>query len=258
MLGERLKKWGVPPDDLTGDTVKRRMTKIQLSVGDQLWLLETAERIAAAEKAKAAWNPKAKASQDLRLYKIVTAAARLIKEIGAMFPPPWTEERARLGAFVAEMAAFLEGTLAATMVVQKNEVVSMASAMVRTMKQHRMPKSGVYWELLQDLVWLASAQKAGRISERSVRRYLEKQRMSGSAARAYWKRHFKLIQEAVRLTPLQKPPSAKAVQDRGGGATRPTDDPCAGQHKAIEAFTEIARLYLEASDFPKSGQGFRP
>jgi hypothetical protein len=76
------------------------MTRIQLSVGDQLWLLETAERIAAAEKAKAAWNPKAKASQDLRLYKIVTAAARLIREIGAIFPPPWTEERARLGAFV--------------------------------------------------------------------------------------------------------------------------------------------------------------
>jgi hypothetical protein len=108
LLGEKLKSWGVPPDDLRVDAVRRRMAKIQLSIEDQFWLLETAELIAAAEKAKAAWNPKAKASQDLRLYKIVTAAARLIKEIGAVCPPPWTGERARLGAFVAEMAAFPE------------------------------------------------------------------------------------------------------------------------------------------------------
>ena len=244
LLGEKLKSWGVPPDDLTVDAVRRRMAKIQLSIEDQFWLLETAERIAAAEKAKAAWNPKAKASQDLRLYKIVTAAARLIKEIGAVFPPPWTEERARLGAFVGEMAAFLEGTLAATMVVHKNAAVSLASATARTMKQHRPPRGRVYWELLQDLIGLASAKTAGRISERSVRRYVEEQRMSGSAASAYWRTHFKLIQEAVRLAPLQKPASSQGGQGSSGEATRPVDGgACERQRKAIEAFREIGRLY---------------
>src|ERR1039457_1168908 len=99
LLGEKLKSWGVPPDDLTVDAVRRRMAKIQMSIEDQFWLLETAERIAAAEKAKAAWNPKAKASQDLRLYKIVTAAARLIKEIGAVFPPPLDRGTGATGRF---------------------------------------------------------------------------------------------------------------------------------------------------------------
>jgi hypothetical protein len=249
LLGERLKTWGVRPDDPSVDAVRRRLARIQLSIVDQSWLLETAERIAAAEKAKAAWNPKAKASQDLRLYKIVTAAARLIQEISAVFPPPWTEERARLGLLVAEMAAFLEGTLAATMVVNKNAVVSLASATARAMKQHRSPKSRVYWELLQDLIWLASAKTAGRISERSVRRYVEDQRMSRSAARAYWRRHFKLIQEAVRLNPLEKPVFPKGFRAPRGGATRPVDGGAfRAQRKAIEVFTEIARLYGESSD----------
>jgi len=244
LLAQKFKSWGVPPDDLTVNAVRRRMARIQLSIEDQYWLLETAEHIAAAETAKAAWNPKAKASEDLPLYKLVTAGARLIKKIAAVFPPPWTGERARLGAFVADMAAFLEGTLAATMVVDKNVVVSLASATARSMKQQRPPGGRVYWELLQDLIGLASSKTAGRISERSVRRYVEEQRMSQSAARAYWRKHFKLIQEAVRLAPLEKPASFQGVQGSRKGATRPVD--ARGrerQRKAIEAFKVIAKLY---------------
>jgi len=248
LFGDRLKTWGVRPDDPSVVAVRSWLARIKLSIGDQFWLLETAERIAEAEKAKAAWNPKAEAAQDLRLCKIVTAAARLIQEIKAVFPAPWTDERARIGLLVAELAAFLEGTLAATMVVNKNASVSMASATVRTMKQHRSPKSRIYWELLQDLIWLASAKTAGRISERSARRYVEDQRMSRSPARAYWRRNFKLIQEAVRLNPLQKPASPKGVHDPGGAL----------EGKAIDAFTEIARLYMEVSDLPDSRHRFRP
>ena len=259
LLGERIEKWGVRPDDPGANDVRGRLARIQLSVGDQFWFLETAERIAEAEKAKAAWNPKAKAAQYLDLCKIVTAAARLSKEISEVFPPPWTEERARMGLLVAELAAFIEGTLAATMVVNKNAAVSLASATVRTMKEHRKPKSRVYWELLQDLIWLASAKTAGRMSERSVRRYVEDQRMSRSPGRDYWRRNFKLIQEAVRLNPLQKPASPKLIHDPRGGPPQPVDGGASrGQHKAIEAFTEIARLYLEASDPPNSSRGRRP
>ena len=259
LLGERLEKWGVRPDDPGADAVRGRLARIQLSVGDQFWFLETAERIAEAEKAKAAWNPKAKAAQYLDLCKIVTAAARLSKEISEVFPPPWTEERARMGLLVAELAAFIEGTLAATMVVNKNAAVSLASATVRTMKEHRKPKSRVYWELLQDLIWLASAKTAGRMSERSVRRYVEDQRMSRSPGRDYWRRNFKLIQEAVRLNPLQKPASPKLIHDPRGGPPQPVDGGASrGQRKAIEAFTEIASLYVEASDPPNSSRGLHP
>jgi hypothetical protein len=244
LLGERLKRWGVQSDDPSVIAVRKQLARIQLSIEDQFWMFETAERIAAAEKAKAAWNPKAKAAQNLRLCKVVTAAARLIQEISAVFPPPWTEQRARLGLLVAEMAAFLEGTLAATMVVNKNAAVSLASATVRTMKQQRSPKGRVYWELLQDLVWLASGKTAGRISERSVRRYLEDQRMAESSARAYWRRHFELIQAAVRLTPLQDPAPPKGDDGPGGGKTRPVDGAdLRGQPNAIEAFREMVKLY---------------
>ena len=51
LLAQKFKSWGVPPDDLTVNAVRRRMARIQLSIEDQYWLLETAEHIAAAEKA---------------------------------------------------------------------------------------------------------------------------------------------------------------------------------------------------------------
>jgi hypothetical protein len=178
--------------------VRRRLATIQLSVEDQFWLLEAAERIAAAERAKAAWNPKAKAAQYLHLCKLVTAAARLNKDISAVFPPPWTDDRERIGLLVAELAAFIQGALTATMIVNKNASVALARATVRTMKQHRPPTSRLNWALLQDLIWLVSAKKAARISERSLRRYVDEERVSLSPVRAYWKRNFKLIQEGVR------------------------------------------------------------
>lgn len=246
VLAERLKIWGVRFDDPDAVAVTRRMARIRLSVGDQLWLFETAERIAEAEKAKAAWNPKAKATQYLNFCKIVKAAARLTIEVSKVFPPPWTEERARMGRFVGEMAAFMEGVLAATMIVTQNSAVFLASATVTNMKQSRPPKSRLYWELLQDLIWLASAKRAGRMSERSVRRYVEGQRRARSPARAYWRRNFKLIQEAIRLNSPQKPSSSKSIDDlRGPRADRGFSK---AQLKAIEAFTEIAQLYLQASD----------
>lgn len=252
LLGERLKTWGVRPDDPSAGAVRRRLARIQLSIESQFWLLETAERIAEAEKAKAAWNPKAKASQDLRLCKIVTAAARLIKEVSEVFPPPWTEERARLGLLVSEMAAFMEATLVATMVVEKNASVSLASATVRTMKQNRAPKSPVYWELLQDLVWLASAKKR-RISERSVRRYVTDQHVSRSPTRAYLRRNFKVIQEAARINPLEKPASlpqgSRAPRE---GTTEPPDGGAVREQRmAIEAFTSIVRRSKDTSDSRK-------
>jgi hypothetical protein len=244
-LGEKLTTWGVRPDDPDADAVRRRLARIQLSFEDQFWLLQTAEHIAKAEKAKAVWNPKAQTGQYISLGKIATAAARLIKGISEVFPPPWTDERARMDSLVAELDALIEGTLAATMIINKETAVSLASLMVKSMRQRRCsPKGRVHWELLQDLIWLASAKPGGRISERSVRRYLEDQRRSRSPVRAYWRRNSKLLQEAVRLNPLPKPASPNWVygpREVDGGAS-----------KAIEAFTGIARQHLESFDPPNS------
>ena len=252
-LGERLKKWGVQPGDPDAASVRRRLARSQLSAEDQFWLFEAAERIAAAERAKAAWNPKAKAAHYLRLCKLVTAAARLNKDISTVFLPPWTDDRARIGLLVAELAAFIEGDLTATMIVNKSASVSLASATVRTMKQHRPPESRLYWELLQDLIWLVSAKTAARISERSVRRYVDAEHVSWSPVRAYWRRNFKLIQEGVR-NPPQKPASPKSAHDLADALGRPLGRGVSeGQRKAIEAFSEIARKYVEEVWSPEYG-----
>ena len=176
LLAEKLQIWGVQPDDPDAAAVRRQLERIRLSVDDQSWLLETSENIAKAERAKAAWNPKSKRAQYMHLCKIGTAAARLSKDIRELFPPPWTDERAPMSALVAELAAFIEGNVNATTVIGQDFSVAVATATVRDMKQRRSRNSHVHWELISELVWLASAKTAARISERSVRRYLEDQR----------------------------------------------------------------------------------
>lgn len=252
LFAEKLRIWGVQPDDPDAAAVRGQLERIRLSVDDQSWLLETSENIAKAERAKAAWNPKGDLAQYMNLCKIATAAARLSKEIGELFSPPWTDERAPMGALVAELAAFIEGNFNATTVIGQDVSVAVATATVRAMKQRRSRNSHVHWELISDLVWLASAKKA-RISERSVRRYLEDQRRPRTPVRDYWRRNFKLIREALRLNPLQKPASPSWVYDPSSGPPRPISGGASKrQRKAIEAFTGMARQYLEAPDPPNS------
>ena len=248
LLAERLRIWGVRPDDPEARAVKSQLARMRLSVEDQLWMLETAERIAEAERAKAAWNPKAQIAAYMTLCKVGTAAARLSREISELFPPPWTGERARVGLLLAELAAFIEGILTTTMIVKNSVAGAVASSTVRTMKQRRSPGGRIHWELLGDLCWLASGRTSRRISERSVRRYLDDQRRPRSPVAAYWKRNFKLVREAIRRNPLQKAPSPNWAYDPSDGPPRPVSMPASrAQRKAIEAFTEIAARYIGVS-----------
>src|SRR5205809_963400 len=77
VLAEKLLIWDVRPDDPEASAVTSRLARLRLSLEDQLWLLEAAERIVAAERAKAAWNPKAQTASYMTLCKVATASARL-------------------------------------------------------------------------------------------------------------------------------------------------------------------------------------
>jgi hypothetical protein len=54
------------------------------------------------------------------------------------------------------------------------------------------------WELVRGLAWLASGKKI-ELDERTVRRYLEKQRYAKDPVEDCWNRNLDLIQSALRL-----------------------------------------------------------
>jgi hypothetical protein len=249
LFAEKLEAWGVKPDDLHAKDVKKRLAKTQLSLADQTLLFSTAERIAEAEKVKVAWNLKVIGPRYSNLSRIVIAAARLSKEIREVFPPPWTDNRTRMGTLIAELAALIEGTFTATTIVDRDYTVLAASAMVRSMRRVRSSKGRICWDLLRELSWLASGKSAGRISDRSLRRYLDDQRRLRSPVWAHLRRNFKLIIEAIQRNPLQKSASPNWAYNPHDGPPRLVAGRATKrQRNANEAFTEIARQYLIASD----------
>jgi len=186
-----------------------------------------------------------------------------------MFPPPWTGAQTSIGILLAGLAAFIEGCFGATMFIGKDLSVSKARAMIRVTKQHRSKeKRRMHFELIAELVWLASGQRT-RISESSVRRYLGKTR-SEHPMSSFWKRHWRLLQEALRFSPPLNVRSKSLISRRSSsrpynsskGPPKPPRPvpgvPSRGQRKSIEAFTECARIYLEAkivSEFSTSQTG---
>ena len=67
-----------------------------------------------------------------------------------------------------------------------------------TKKKIARKAGGMRWELLRELVWLASG-GTREPDERTVRRYLEKQRPAKDSAEAYWQSKLDLMGHAFRL-----------------------------------------------------------
>jgi hypothetical protein len=183
--------------------IQKRLDKIwpRLSADDRELYLRTAESIAEAEKAKSAWNPKAVRDRYTRLSKNAVTAAKLANEIGAMFPSPWTGERAPMGDLIQGLAAFVAGSLHATYPTDTTKAVFTARALTRMTKREVSKKArGMHWELICDLAWLASQQKV-LPNERTVRRYLDERRGVKDPAAVCWSRNWDLIRSACRLAP---------------------------------------------------------
>jgi hypothetical protein len=79
-----------------------------------------------------------------------------------------------------------------------------AGEMVRRTSERLLKRTGRrHWDLIRDLVWLASGDQAD-LDERSVRRYLEERSGAKSPAAAYWRRNWPLLREVARLAPEKK------------------------------------------------------
>jgi len=174
LLNLQLLKWNVNVDDPRVEMIVRRLAKVwpRLSVTDRAWLLCAAESIAAAGEAKTEWNPKEHARRHKELRRASVHAAKLAKEVRALFPH---DPDTKIMAFVSELGAFAEGTMVATLPVAQRTTVQLAESLVRGAGLRIKGRTGqMYLELIADLAWLAGGLKtANPISERSVRRLLQ-------------------------------------------------------------------------------------
>jgi hypothetical protein len=200
-----LKKWGCPIQELVFEPraaeVLSQMYKLwpRLTPNERRLYLETAESIAEAEKAKSIWNPKTTRERHIRVAKTAIAAAKLVREISSIFPPPWLGDEAEIGELVFELTSFISGTMDATFPWTRGAAIRTASGLLRTTKTRISRKTGgMKWELLRDLVWLASGKKLD-LDERAVRRYLGKQPSQKDLAAAYWRPNWPIVRHAFVL-----------------------------------------------------------
>ncbi len=243
-----LQEWGFRLGELADDPrtfdILTRLHRIwpRLSAGDRELYLRTADRIAEAEIAKITWNPKAGAKRYVKLAKSALSAARLVRELSLIFPPPWAEEEAVIGDLVFELASFISGTVAATLPWDRDRAVDSATDLLRTAKKRIVRKAGrMHWELIRDLVWLASRKKIAP-DERTVRRYLAEQKRAKTPANACWKGNWELIGNAFGLAKSWRAQHPKA-DDEG------PDWVALGPSLRSEPFELAARRYLSTPIF---------
>jgi hypothetical protein len=197
------RKWGVKFDDpdLRIQAILENLYRVwpRFAEENRELYLRTAESIAAAEKAKVGWNPKASRERYARVAKNAVAAAQLAAELAVMFPPPWTGERAPIGTLLEGLASFVGGAVPATRPWELTEATIKARVRVQITKK-RLQAKGVQWELLRDLAWLASGRTV-QLDERSIRRYLDEPTHPKDPAARYWKRNWERLVNAVQLAP---------------------------------------------------------
>jgi hypothetical protein len=190
-----LRKWGcwreeVLEDPRTGDILKR-LYKVwpRLSADQRRVYLQAAESIAEAEKSKSTLNPRGTRERYMRLSKSAIAAAKLVQELSLIFPPPWAGEKAKIGELLFGLASFVSGARLATIPFEVDMTVDDASDLLRAAKKKiKRRVGGMRWELLRDLVWLASG-RSRELDERTVRRYLDKQQTARNPVAAFWGQH---------------------------------------------------------------------
>ena len=203
----RLATWGI--HDTTDPEVKPILDRVRafwprLSPEDRELYLRTAESIAEAERAKAG-KPRATRAQHARLSRNAVSAAQLALEIGAMFPPPWTGDRAPVGTLIENLASFIEGSVGATFQAPIFEVTKAKALLKMTRASIGKKTRGINWELLRDLAWLASGKKMELPDERTIRRYLDGERSRPNPAADRWKRNWPTVRDAVLLAASRQP-----------------------------------------------------
>ena len=199
-------RWELPADDLQAKDAAPRLKTIwgKWSHQRKEELLLAVEGIARAEADKHAWNPRVQRERYEHLAKSAVSAARLAEDIATLFPPPWRRDQREIGTLVHKLDEFINAAYIATTFPARRRSASRARNLVQrvkpatTTKTRRMPP----WELVRDLVWLASEGKV-QPSERTIRRYLDEERRAKSPATLYWRRNWDLLRRVSRLTRTQ-------------------------------------------------------
>jgi len=195
-LVDAYRRWGIGRGDLEGRAIAKKVTRIwaEWSVPDRYALLHIAERIAEAERLKAAWNPKVTRAAYRRLAGLAVDSARLADSLRLAFPPPWQGNAAEVGRLAADLAAFAHAVLRSTF-PDHSIATGVAAEMI---ERHRTSgKARVPWELLRDLAWLASG-KMYEVSERTIRRYSDR-RLAKMPTDEIWRKHWPLLRRTGAL-----------------------------------------------------------
>jgi hypothetical protein len=124
-------------------------------------------------------------------------AAKLATEIADIFPPPWESEKKCIGDLITALFNFTAGSSASMM--PHSETFDNARLDLRETQKIIAKKTGrSYWELIRDLVWLASGKMYLPLSDRTVRRYLLWPK--GSLG-SFWRHNSRLLRKLALLVP---------------------------------------------------------
>jgi hypothetical protein len=170
------------------------------SAQDRRLLLDTAEAIARAERAKRNWNPKALRGAYRQLIRASINAFKEAHKLAELVPPPWDGDREGVGAMVRLLVE--HGTDIIHDTSLGDVPIFGAARLIQQLKRKALrQRRQMRWELLRDLAWLASGKTlSDGFSERTVRRYLEPHRLLLPPGYQVWNQHWTLIRAVSRLT----------------------------------------------------------
>ena len=203
-------RWNIPEDNHDACEVARQLAKAwePYTAGQRSLVLGAVDAIAAAERAKRKWNPKARRGVYLRLANSASAAARLADEIGIIFPPPWQGDRTPVGDLVSRLAEYVASASDVTSGRDRDVARYRAEAQCVLLKKETPKRSGrITSALLRDLVRLATGGSVD-VDESTIRRYGARSRASrtrrprsSSPVATHWKRNWSLVVRVLRQVP---------------------------------------------------------
>jgi hypothetical protein len=183
MLALALEFWGVSSGHLNVRPIVERLSKVwkKWEPTTRAVLLVTADAIAAAERARSVSPSPTQRSKTIQLSRSIVGAAKLSKELRAMFPPPWDGERAWLGHLYLHLSEYIRGAIRGVVDADRASPVFIAKAHVELLISETSAQgTRSHWELLALLVWLAGGMKGNPRSESTMRRWVREPSASWS------------------------------------------------------------------------------
>lgn len=197
--------WGVAKGDLDAKPVLHRLdlTWQRWTAHQRVLLWEAVNAIVSAEQAKVDWQPKSLKPAYQKAAQIARDAARLAHDLRETLAREPNVIPA-LQALVSALEELARSGLWATANLQHDMAIMRAGAAVITLRRLTPRNSGrVSWELLRELVWLAS-RKRHLVDEKTIRRYLSSKAASPTPVVEFWRRNFPIMRSVARVPTVPK------------------------------------------------------